>query len=424
MRGHLASFGLRDGEEPGAKLGAASPWCAITLAASDPALRPVQRGTAGRSCEEGSSVSWWAVPRTPQVYAGARRGQRRSSSPAKNAGCGRSTLTPPTHPALGAAVKERPAVRGFRVGLRPSGRGRRDAGHGPGRGRCGWRGAPLRRRSPHHACRVPSARRRRPWRPGQRKPQAQAEVDQRAAQFDAAFPADRPVTAPTCRLVLGRGQPGRAVDLAWAGPTVRVAERGGVIRDTDHTPAGHGGQRRERAVRQQDRQFLLGSARSRPPARAAAPDRRPTPARPPRPRGRQRVTRRRDQPFSDRPAHLQPASGSEPHKPSHHRARPAAPGRRTPAQPTGRPWCPTRLAAPASTPGRSVELTQQLVLRGRARRDPADRCAVQAPADPSTWVRAATGVPRPASSISVIASRSIASVFTRLRPWTRRCSAT
>jgi hypothetical protein len=62
------------GEGPGAKLGAASPtWCAITTAASGPALRAVKRGTAGRGCEEGTSCLRWGW--------GAAFPRRRSSTP-------------------------------------------------------------------------------------------------------------------------------------------------------------------------------------------------------------------------------------------------------------------------------------------------------------------------------------------------------
>ena len=55
------------GEGPGAKLVPASPWCAIAHTASDPTLRTVQGGTAGRSCEEeGSSPNLSRVaPRAP-----------------------------------------------------------------------------------------------------------------------------------------------------------------------------------------------------------------------------------------------------------------------------------------------------------------------------------------------------------------------
>ena len=50
------------GEGSGAKLGTASPWCAIAESASDPTLRTVQGGTAGRSCEGGSGHLPLTVP--------------------------------------------------------------------------------------------------------------------------------------------------------------------------------------------------------------------------------------------------------------------------------------------------------------------------------------------------------------------------
>jgi hypothetical protein len=40
-----------DGEGRAPSYAAAPPWCAITTSASGPALRAVQRGTAGRACE-------------------------------------------------------------------------------------------------------------------------------------------------------------------------------------------------------------------------------------------------------------------------------------------------------------------------------------------------------------------------------------
>lgn len=52
------------------------------------------------------------------------------------------------------------------------------------------------------------------------------------------------------------------------------------------------------------------------------------------------------------------------------------------------------------------------------------RCAAQACNRPITSEPAVTGTPRRVRPSSVIASRSIASVLTRRRPWTRRCSVT
>jgi hypothetical protein len=42
-----------------------------------------------------------------------------------------------------------------------------------------------------------------------------------------------------------------AIQLAGTGPPRRVADRGCVVAGTDHRPAGHAGQRRERCIGQQ-----------------------------------------------------------------------------------------------------------------------------------------------------------------------------
>jgi len=48
-------------------------------------------------------------------------------------------------------------------------------------------------------------------------PQPDTEIDQRAAEFDAAFPADATVSAASGGFVLHRGQPRRPVQLAGPG---------------------------------------------------------------------------------------------------------------------------------------------------------------------------------------------------------------
>ncbi len=57
-------------------------------------------------------------------------------------------------------------------------------------------------------------------------------------------------------------------------------------------------------------------------------------------------------------------------------------------------------------------------------RDPAAAMGAHAPISPTIVCAATTGWLRPANTSSVIASRSIASVFTRRRPANRRCSVT
>ena len=75
-QGRLASYGLPlIGEGPGAKLEAASPRCAIARTASDPVLRTVQGGTAGRSCEE-ETVTFF--PTVPGRWVMVRRDSTRS----------------------------------------------------------------------------------------------------------------------------------------------------------------------------------------------------------------------------------------------------------------------------------------------------------------------------------------------------------
>jgi len=77
-QGRLASYGLPlIGEGPGAKLEAASPRCAIARTASDPVLRTVQGGTAGRSCEE-ETVTF--LPTVPGRWVMVRRDSARSRS--------------------------------------------------------------------------------------------------------------------------------------------------------------------------------------------------------------------------------------------------------------------------------------------------------------------------------------------------------
>src|SRR6185436_19643170 len=79
------------------------------------------------------------------------------------------------------------------------------------------------------------------------QPQAQAEIDQRAAQLDAAFAADREVAAFAGGLVLDRVEPGGAVELLGSGPTAGIADGGGVVPGPHRPPTRDGGQGPERA---------------------------------------------------------------------------------------------------------------------------------------------------------------------------------
>ena len=170
----------------------------------------------------------------------------------------------------------------------------------------------------------------------------------------AAFAADRAVAALAGRLVLHRGQPGGAVELPGAGPAGRVTDRGAVVAGPDHAPAGHGGQRRERAGRQQLGQ--LGSRRRRSGSSRLGQQRQVGGQHLPGDRsvrGRQRVPGGGDQPLGDRPADPQPAGGGEPDEPGHPQRRRAGRVGELGRRPADRPWCPTRPAAPTSTRGSS-----------------------------------------------------------------------
>ena len=171
--GLLASYGLPfDGEGSGAKLDTASPRCAIASTASDPTLRTVQGGTAGRSCEGGQ--------RSPSFR-----------------------LSPPAFMVRRDSTRSRSFVLAALRALHLDGvfaAGRSAPLSGKARDALGWL------RLGHPAGGV---------RPGRlvTMPQADTEVDQRAAEFDAAFPADAAVAAATGGFVLHRGQPGRPVQL-------------------------------------------------------------------------------------------------------------------------------------------------------------------------------------------------------------------
>ena len=82
-------------------------------------------------------------------------------------------------------------------------------------------------------------------------PQSDPEVDQRAPEFDATFPADRAVPAAAGGLLLRRGQAPGPVKLRGDWPTGWVTDRGTVVAGPHHTPAGNYGQRPERGLRQQ-----------------------------------------------------------------------------------------------------------------------------------------------------------------------------
>ena len=137
----------------------------------------------------------------------------------------------------------------------------------------------------------------------------------------------------------------------------------------------------------------------------------------------QRVAGGRDEPFGQRPANLEAADGGEPDEP----------GGAQRGEPVGSVNS-AAMSLPTLVPSTSGRTS---VSPGKARSSwPSSwffvavrawtlrvRCAAHAPSSPITASRAVTGRPRPARTSSVIASRSSASVLTRRRPWTRRCSA-
>ena len=90
------------------------------------------------------------------------------------------------------------------------------------------------------------------------EPQADAEVDQRAPQLDAALTADRAVAAFPRRLVLHRRLARCPVDLPWSGPPARVTHRSAVGAGAHQCPTRDAGQHRERRVGQQGHEVLLG----------------------------------------------------------------------------------------------------------------------------------------------------------------------
>ena len=141
--------------------------------------------------------------------------------------------------------------------------------------------------------------------------------------------------------------------------------------------------------------------------------------------GRQRVPGGGHQPLGDRPGDPQFPVRGEPDEPGRPPARPTGPGRRTPPQPDDRPWCPTHPATPRSTRGTTgpagPAAGSSSPSGSPTRRV---RCAAHAVNSTDDFFPGGDRTPRPASTSSVIASRSIASVFTRRRPATRRCSPT
>ena len=108
--------------------------------------------------------------------------------------------------------------------------------------------------------------------------------------------------SPVCRTGL-RLEHFRAVDLAWAGPAVRVAQRAGVVRDA-RTTAQPGTVVNVRNGPQQEAQLPFGGADFRARARRAASCLWPAPGGHHRIGRGQGVAGRGDQPVRDRPADL------------------------------------------------------------------------------------------------------------------------
>ena len=210
--------------------------------------------------------------------------------------------------------------------------------------------------TPPRLPRARSRRRRSCWRRVV-EPQADAEVDQGAAQLDAAFAADAAVAAAAGRLVLGRGQPGGPVEL----PAVRASGPGRRARRRSWRPArtpqpGTLVRVRERARRQQPGEVGLGGDDLARRGRRAGPGRRPGPA------GRRRrravgsasraaATSR----SATRRTTCRPRGAAKPDEPGRRPARPAGPGRRSGRRPAGPTLVPStsrqRQASARGRPG-------------------------------------------------------------------------
>jgi len=93
---------------------------------------------------------------------------------------------------------------------------------------------------------------------GLAQPQPHAQVDQRAAQLDAALAADDTVAAFAGRLLLDRVETGGAVDLPVVVEPGRVTQRPAVVPGPDRAPARDRHQGREGAARQQPGQLFGG----------------------------------------------------------------------------------------------------------------------------------------------------------------------
>ena len=146
-------------------------------------------------------------------------------------------------------------------------------------------------------------------------PQTNTEIDQRASQDHAAFPADTAVTAPPSGFVLGRGQPGGPIQLRGARPAFGVPNGRRVVAGPHHTPAGDGKQGCEPRLGQQLRdvglsslQLLLEAGQQPEIGREDLPGAHRIWA-------WQRVPGGGDQPVSDRATHPQAVGGGEADEP-------------------------------------------------------------------------------------------------------------
>ena len=179
--------------------------------------------------------------------------------------------------------------------FRPSGRGRRVTGRGPGVHDAGRRCARARDDATFLAAGLEPGSVGLGG--GSRRPRPTPSRSARRA-LHSAFAADRAVAAPPGRFVLGRGRPeARYISPGRAGGSGGRGRRHSS--GADHAPAGRAGQRGERAVGQQDASSCSVAVTSSP-ARPAVSGHGQDPARDQSIGSGRRVARGGDQPVGER----------------------------------------------------------------------------------------------------------------------------